>query len=137
MFTPGFQEMIVIGIIAVLLFGKRLPEVAKSLGKSYNEFRKGLADIHTSIDYDTYTSSTSSNPTPSHADGSYDDGSYDEYDDLDEPMAPKFAPPPSEPQAMGDDAPTVPKFAPPSSEPQPADGSEQPSGDIPNPVAEK
>jgi sec-independent protein translocase protein TatA len=37
---PG--EMIVIGLIAVLLFGKRLPEVGKMLGRGIVEFKKGL-----------------------------------------------------------------------------------------------
>lgn len=85
----GFQELIVIGIVAVLLFGKRLPEVAKSLGQSYSQFRKGLADIQSTVDYSQpYTPPTSS---PSR--------SYDDYDDYDEPTAPKFEPPPSEPQS--------------------------------------
>ena len=112
MFTPGFQELIVIGVIAVLLFGKRLPEVAKSLGKSYNEFRKGLTDIQSSIDYDTYTT-----PNSSDSSSSSTDYSQDEYDDYDEPTAPKFEPPPSEPQVTADES--------------------QPSDDIPRPVAEK
>jgi sec-independent protein translocase protein TatA len=34
--------MIVIGAIAVLLFGKRLPEVGRMLGRGLVEFRKGL-----------------------------------------------------------------------------------------------
>ena len=41
----GVPEMIVIGIVALLLFGKRLPEVARSLGKGVVEFKKGLRGI--------------------------------------------------------------------------------------------
>ncbi len=86
----GMQELMIIGVVAVLLFGKRLPEVAKSLGSSYSQFRKGLNDLHSSIDYsDTYTA-PKSKPSSRR--------SYDDYDDYDEPTAPKFEPPPSEPK---------------------------------------
>ena len=88
MFGMGMQEMMIIGVVAVLLFGKRLPEVAKSLGQSYSQFRKGLNDLHSSIDY----SSSYTPPKPSSR------SSYDDYDDYDEPTAPKFEPPPSEPK---------------------------------------
>ncbi len=33
-------ELMILGMIALLLFGKRLPEVAKSLGKGIVEFKK-------------------------------------------------------------------------------------------------
>ena len=42
---PGGSEWIVIALIGLLLFGKRLPEVGKSLGKSIVEFKKGLRGV--------------------------------------------------------------------------------------------
>ena len=42
----GMGELIVILLIVLLLFGaKRLPEVAKSLGKSVRSFKEGMNDI--------------------------------------------------------------------------------------------
>ena len=38
----GILEMLVVMGVAVLLFGKRLPEVGRSLGKGIIEFKKGL-----------------------------------------------------------------------------------------------
>lgn len=40
----GPWELIVIGIVALLLFGKRLPEVGRSLGRGIVEFKKGLRE---------------------------------------------------------------------------------------------
>ncbi len=41
----GPLEMLIVMGIAVLLFGKRLPEVARSLGKGIVEFKKGLNGV--------------------------------------------------------------------------------------------
>ena len=59
-FGLGPTEMLIVLVIAVLLFGKRLPEVGRSLGKGMMEFRKGLNDIKNEVD-----SATSMEPSPS------------------------------------------------------------------------
>lgn len=38
-------ELMVVGVVAVLLFGRRLPEVGRSLGKGIVEFKKGLRGL--------------------------------------------------------------------------------------------
>jgi sec-independent protein translocase protein TatA len=91
MFGLGMQELVVLGVVAILLFGKNLPGVAKSLGSSYREFRKGLFDLQSSLNFDEDTPSHKSKPK------SYSSSSYDDYDDYEEATAPKFEPPPSEP----------------------------------------
>jgi len=40
MFGVGPMEMLIIGGIAVLLFGKKLPDVAKNIGKTWREFQR-------------------------------------------------------------------------------------------------
>ena len=46
----GWTQMIVLGLLGVLIFGKRLPEVGKSLGKGIVEFKKGLSGIDTDVE---------------------------------------------------------------------------------------
>lgn len=42
----GWQEVLVILVVALLFFGaKRLPELARSAGKSVSEFKKGIKDV--------------------------------------------------------------------------------------------
>lgn len=78
-FSPGPMEMLIILGIAVLLFGKRLPEVGRSLGRGLVEFKKGLHGIEEEIE----SAGTSSDSTPSP----------DQTDDREEATAPKFEPP--------------------------------------------
>jgi sec-independent protein translocase protein TatA len=43
MLTPGWQELVVIMIIVLFVFGaKRLPEMGQSLGRGIREFKKSL-----------------------------------------------------------------------------------------------
>ena len=83
-FSPGPMEMMIIGGIALLLFGKRLPEVARSMGKGIVEFKKGVSGIEEDVDKATYSSpSSSARPIAN---------------DAVEPVtAPKFEPPVAEP----------------------------------------
>jgi sec-independent protein translocase protein TatA len=46
----GMMEWMVILIVALLLFGRRLPEVGRSLGKGIVEFKKGLKGVEDEID---------------------------------------------------------------------------------------
>ena len=55
---PSLGEFIVIAAIGLLLFGKRLPEVGRSLGKGIVEFKKGLKGIEEEVDVATNKPST-------------------------------------------------------------------------------
>jgi sec-independent protein translocase protein TatA len=82
MFGLSPVELIVIGSIAVLLFGSRLPNVARSMGKSVTEFKKGIRGIEEDMD----VTSSGRRVSSSYA------------DERDEPTVPKFEPPKSEPK---------------------------------------
>jgi sec-independent protein translocase protein TatA len=46
----GWQELLILAVIGILIFGKRLPEVGRSVGKSIVEFKKGLAGVDEEIE---------------------------------------------------------------------------------------
>jgi sec-independent protein translocase protein TatA len=50
LFNLGAQEMIVLLVIGVLLFGRKLPEVGRYLGKGIVEFKKGMKGLEDEID---------------------------------------------------------------------------------------
>jgi sec-independent protein translocase protein TatB len=54
MFGIGMPEMLMILAVALIVFGpKRLPELAKSLGRALGEFRRATTDLKQSIETDT------------------------------------------------------------------------------------
>ncbi len=86
MFGLNPMELMIVGAVAVLLFGNKLPSVARSLGKSMTEFKKGITDIQ-----DEVRSAGSSKPAQV--------SRYHDIDDREEATAPKFEPPAAEPVA--------------------------------------
>jgi sec-independent protein translocase protein TatA len=88
MFGLSFQELFIVAVVAILLFGKNLPDVAKKFGGMYREFRKGLDDLRSQVDFTDTFNSAPSKPRPRRV----------EYDDYDEVSAPKFEPPPAPPE---------------------------------------
>ena len=94
MFGVSSWEMMLLFVVALLLFGKRLPEVARSLGKGMMEFKKGLYDIQdevTSAAHSRPAASSQSRPIPS--------------DTREEAVAPKFEPPKFEPSEVAPEQP--------------------------------
>lgn len=46
---PDLPELLIIALIGLLFFGKRLPEVGRSIGKTIVEFKKGMKDVEEDI----------------------------------------------------------------------------------------
>ncbi|OUU23969.1 MAG: hypothetical protein CBC13_04285 [Planctomycetia bacterium TMED53] len=42
--TPGPVELVVILVVALLLFGSRLPNVMRNMGRGITEFKRGIKD---------------------------------------------------------------------------------------------
>ena len=81
--APGPFEWIIIAGLGLLIFGKRLPEVGRSLGKGIVEFKKGLKGVEDEI------STVDDHPTP-----------------------PRVLPPQTPPTQIASSAPVAPKFDP-------------------------
>ena len=96
----GPLELMVVMGVAVLLFGKRLPEVGRSLGKGIIEFKKGLRGIEDGFDV----------TSDSHSSSSYRRG-----DDYSRAMSPASSSSSTSTPVES----TVPKFEPPTSAPVP------------------
>jgi Tat protein translocase TatB subunit len=55
MFDLGIQELVVIFVVAMIVFGpKRLPELARNMGKGVNQLKKAMFDIRREIDQEVH-----------------------------------------------------------------------------------
>lgn len=61
---PGGTEWLIIGAFGLLLFGKRLPEVSRSLGRSIIEFKKGLRGVEDPHEDESTLKGSSESPPP-------------------------------------------------------------------------
>lgn len=78
----GYQEMFLFGVIALMLFGSKLPDVARNFGASYRELRKHLDSFQREFQ------NWDRDPTPSKPTYTPDS------DKIEPPASPKFTPPP-------------------------------------------
>ncbi|MEL6897517.1 MAG: twin-arginine translocase TatA/TatE family subunit [Planctomycetota bacterium] len=91
MFGLSFGQLLVIGVVALLLFGSNLPEVARTLGQHYFKLRRSMSDLQRQF-YEVEQDVTS--PMRSIQSSLDDDiGGEDDWDGNDTPAAPRFTPP--------------------------------------------
>ena len=65
MFGIGFQEMLIILVVVLIFFGpKRLPDLAKSLGKGIAEFKKASEEVRKGIEDAVKEESAGETPKP-------------------------------------------------------------------------
>jgi sec-independent protein translocase protein TatA len=65
MFNIGFQELLIILMAALLLFGgRRLPELARSLGNGLREFRAAVGDIKRDVQDSSAPAARPADPAP-------------------------------------------------------------------------
>lgn len=103
MFGIDTPEMMILFVVALLLFGKRLPEVARTVGKGVADFKKGLSglndEVYTGIHGNAnpgYGSNTNSNrPAPQPRPAPIERREESNVPRFDPPQfeAPKFEPP--------------------------------------------
>ena len=60
---PGGYEWIILLVLGLLIFGRRLPEVGRNLGKSIVEFKKGIKSIENEIETESAADNIDAAPT--------------------------------------------------------------------------
>ena len=92
MFGLGGQEILLLLVLGVLLFGRKLPELGRSVGKTMVEFKKGMRGIEDEVSESPQQARAAIEP---------------------EPVKPPQRVTPSTPKPTFDDAPAAPTSVPP------------------------
>jgi len=118
MFGIGFQEMLIILVVALIFFGpKRLPDLAKTLGKGIAEFKKASEEVRKGIDDAVKEESAEQDPKPPEDLSTYGKAPGGAPAQA-EPVAPEPAPPAEVPVHPGETPPDNPP-----AEPAPSTGA--------------
>jgi len=108
-FPVGFLDslsnpvtLLMLGVIALLLFGERLPEVGRTWGRKLVDLKKNVENLQSQIRSVAMsaTPDLSSPSSPSETSSARRDSDSAAVD-REEATAPKFVPPPSEPAEKG------------------------------------
>jgi sec-independent protein translocase protein TatA len=109
------SHLIIVAVIALLLFGDRLPEVMRSIGKGVMEFKKGMRGIESAIESAANSPSSTTSQAQVEATARRDEIS-----------APRFDPPTSEPRVESKE--TI-SYAAPAPHPVTEQGAEEHHGE--------
>jgi sec-independent protein translocase protein TatA len=64
MFDIGFQELLVIGVLALLVFGpSKLPELGRMLGRALRELRRASEEFRSTIETNLHIDDPDPTPT--------------------------------------------------------------------------
>lgn len=58
----GVGEMVIIAVVALLVFGRNLPDVARKVGKGVSEFKRGMSGVEAELRTAVYEPVPGPNP---------------------------------------------------------------------------
>jgi sec-independent protein translocase protein TatA len=91
-------ELAAVGVVAILLFGSKLPDVAHSLGKQYRDLRRNLNDIQDQFREAQREVTRAIEAPVKELNNALSDVAVEE-EKIREPSVPKFTPPPADEEA--------------------------------------
>jgi sec-independent protein translocase protein TatA len=92
LFDIPTSYLVILGVLAVLLYGERLPEVARSFGKGFMEFKRGMSGLQNELRNAIDTVASPPDQNSSSSSGAHNPPA-SESDVHQEATAPKFEPP--------------------------------------------
>lgn len=91
MFGLGGQEILLLLVLGVLLFGRKLPELGRSVGKTMVEFKKGMRGIEDEVSESPQQARAAIEPEPVKPPQRVTPSAAPKFDDA--PVAPSSVPP--------------------------------------------